>query len=186
MWSCRCWRSLRPAASSGRRSSAPMPDDDRNSRALGGGLSRGVHDLEHVQVVRRVGEGSPLLPQGKHDLAQSVSPQPGRVDCLVLLPAALLVAPDLEAARVPVVSEQVRRPLGPVELEAGPPVALDRLAGDDRGEGAGLMAKQDVRNVWIEACQGRRPPPRAAPPPSPPSRSTSATGPRIAVRLFRL
>ena len=110
--------------------------------------------------MRRLRERRALLPHGEHGLAEPVRPEPGRVDRLVLLPAARVVAPDLEAARVPVVAEQVRRALCPVELEPGPAVALDRLARDDRREGAVLVAEDDVGDVGIRIRRRRARRPR--------------------------
>ncbi len=116
----------------------------RDGSLIPRGLTRGFYDLEQVNVMLEVVKRLPLLAQRMYHFRQAVRPQPSRIERFELLPAGRAVPPNLEAPRVPVVTEEVRSAFGAIELERLTPISLDTVTRDHRRQRPILMSHQDV------------------------------------------
>ena len=88
-----------------------------------------LNDFEQVKIMIETMQRLAIFDQSARHLRQTVRPLPRRIDRLELLPAARAVAPNLEAARVPIVAEQVRSSFGSIEFKRGTTIALDAMTG---------------------------------------------------------
>src|SRR5260221_6905448 len=100
-----------------------------------------------MQVMFRIVQRGTSLPQSKNQLCQTVGPQPGRLDGLVLLPTCLVVSPDFEAARIPIVSQEICVAVSPIDFQAGAAVALDGVTGNNPGKRAVLVPQDHVGDI---------------------------------------
>src|SRR5262252_1608649 len=119
------------------------------------GLDGGSQDIDDVNVMLEVGGGRASRGQCQHRLAKAVGPVPGSIRTVVAAPMAPVSPQYLDAGGIPVVPEQVGGSLGPVQLDRGPAVRPDRVAGHDRGQGAAAVPHDEVADIRVNVGQCR-------------------------------
>src|SRR6185369_11960092 len=102
----------------------------RNRPLLFRGLSARFYDFEQVNVMVKAVQRLTFFLECVHHLCQPVCPQPCWINRLELFPASRAVSPNLEAAWVPVIPEQVCCTFSSVKFQSRTPVALNAVTGN--------------------------------------------------------